>query len=101
MSACYSSVPKSRWIQLSQEIETAFKGESAATYFVPFCMEEGHRIDASGKLYTHFQYTKTLLRKSGILVTNKKRPQEKEVHSLVADEGYYCSLFCRLIFCTE
>ncbi|XP_071574426.1 uncharacterized protein [Temnothorax nylanderi] len=45
-----------------------FKGESCYTYYTPFTCKNGVRIQASGKLWDHYNYIKGDLRKQGILL---------------------------------
>ncbi|XP_071568947.1 uncharacterized protein [Temnothorax nylanderi] len=57
-----------RFQKLAGDIVKIFKGESCNTYYTPFTCKNGVRIQASGKLWEHYNYIKGDLRKQGILL---------------------------------
>ncbi|XP_039306455.1 uncharacterized protein LOC113004589 isoform X1 [Solenopsis invicta] len=61
-------ITTSRFQKLAGDIVKIFKGESCYTYYTPFTCKNGVRIQASGKLWEHYNYIKGDLRKQGILL---------------------------------
>ncbi|XP_039304090.1 uncharacterized protein LOC113003214 isoform X3 [Solenopsis invicta] len=61
-------ITTSRFQKLAGDIVKIFKGESCYTYYTPFTCKNGVRIQASGKLWEHYNYIKGDLKKQGILL---------------------------------
>ncbi|XP_043463560.1 uncharacterized protein LOC122499340 [Leptopilina heterotoma] len=66
-------ISKERLIKLANEIEANFDGESAKTYYMPFCSDQGKKLLASGKLLDHYQYVKRMMRIDGLLLSKYQR----------------------------
>lgn len=66
-------ISKERLIKLAKEIEATFDGESAKTYYMPFCTDQGKKLLASGKLLDHYQYVKRIMRNDGLLVSKNRK----------------------------
>ena len=65
-------------IYLANEIAATFEGQSATSYYHPFCVENGTRMSATGKLLDHISYVKRLMRIDGILKDSKERRRLRE-----------------------
>ncbi|KAK0075464.1 hypothetical protein PV326_011557, partial [Microctonus aethiopoides] len=62
-------ISKARFTELAAEIVQIFPCESIGTYFTPAIFSCKHRINGSGCLLDHYKYTKAVLRKRGLLVS--------------------------------
>ncbi|XP_074115781.1 uncharacterized protein LOC141538298 [Cotesia typhae] len=73
-------ISSTRFIFLSNEIAKTFPGERAATYYTLYESVDDYEINASGKLWHHYNYIKSKLKESGFLI-NLRAP----VHPLPLD----------------
>ncbi|XP_044591482.1 uncharacterized protein LOC123269713 [Cotesia glomerata] len=61
-------ISSTKFIFWSNEIAKTFPGERAATYYTPYESVDDYEINASGKLWHHYNYIKSKLKESGLLV---------------------------------
>lgn len=60
-------ISSAKFQALAKEITDTFPGEKETTYYEQFMVINGIQINASGKLWYHFNYKKTVLRKDKLL----------------------------------
>ena len=92
----FHRVPKSRLIYLANEIAATFEGQSAASYYLPFCIEGGKRLSANGKLHDRINYAKRLMRIDGILKESKINKEPENIEQPISALG-----LVRFIYFTE
>lgn len=71
-----NSISPERLKELAAEIVSVFPVETVGTYYTPFrtVKTDGFstRVNASGKLYEHYVYRKTVLLKSGVISPSRE-----------------------------
>lgn len=68
---------------MAKEITETFPGEKQNTYYEQFMVINGNQINASGKLWYHFNYRKTILRKDKLL---QNRKSDKTVQPTLSED---------------
>lgn len=68
---------------MAKEITETFPGEKENTYYEPFMVINGKQINASGKLWYHFNYRKVVLRKDKLL---QNRKSDNTVHPTLSED---------------
>ncbi|XP_066598818.1 uncharacterized protein [Prorops nasuta] len=64
--------------ECAKQIEDIFPNETASTYYIPYQKTKECRMLTCGKLWDHYNYTKSLLKKEGLL----KQKDSKSVDNL-------------------
>ncbi|XP_043279807.1 uncharacterized protein [Venturia canescens] len=60
-------IPAEKFSSWANEIVATFPGERFEVYFTPFKTVNGQQINASGKLWHHYNYTKGVMKKNSVL----------------------------------
>lgn len=72
-------------MEWSIQIESCFRGENRSVYYSPYRKVVARKINASGVLWEHYEYTCSTLRKKGLL-TNNRRVAEIPVEDVDIDD---------------
>ena len=72
----FNRISPQRFEDLTSSIISIFPFETRGTYYTPFktvkTNGQSTRINASGKLYEHFQYRRTILMEAGVIAPIKQ-----------------------------